>query len=110
MAAILTGMGDDGATGIKEMHDSGACTFAQDEETCIVYGMPKAAEEMGASVKVLKLPAIPLGIVKALKAEKRVPVASAPASPCPPARGRAAPSPSARPPAHRPDPGCDPEG
>jgi len=39
----MTGMGDDGAKGIKEMHDTGAKTIAQDEATCIVYGMPQEA-------------------------------------------------------------------
>jgi two-component system chemotaxis response regulator CheB len=50
---ILTGMGDDGARGLKEMRDSGAKTYSQDEGTCIVYGMPKAAVEMGASMGAL---------------------------------------------------------
>lgn len=45
---ILTGMGRDGAAGLKRMRDAGAYTIGQDEATCIVYGMPKAAAEEGA--------------------------------------------------------------
>jgi len=52
---ILTGMGDDGATGLLEMKNAGAMTYAQDEESCIVYGMPKKAVELGAAKKSLTL-------------------------------------------------------
>lgn len=52
---ILTGMGDDGAAGMKEMHDSGAHTLAQDEASCVVYGMPKMAVERGGVEKVVAL-------------------------------------------------------
>lgn len=45
---ILTGMGDDGARGLEEMHTAGALTVAQDEATCVVYGMPKEAVMLGA--------------------------------------------------------------
>jgi len=45
---ILTGMGDDGATGLLEMKNAGASTYAQDEKSCIVYGMPKKAVDLGA--------------------------------------------------------------
>jgi two-component system chemotaxis response regulator CheB len=44
---IMTGMGDDGAHGMKEMHDAGAFTVAQDEATSVVYGMPKEAVKRG---------------------------------------------------------------
>ena len=44
---IMTGMGDDGARGMKEMHDAGAYTVAEDESTCVVYGMPKEAVRLG---------------------------------------------------------------
>lgn len=47
VAAILTGMGDDGAAGMKEMHDTGAFTIAQDAETCVVHGMPAMAVKKG---------------------------------------------------------------
>ena len=47
LGVIMTGMGDDGARGLKEMHDAGATTVAQDEATCVVYGMPKEAVKLG---------------------------------------------------------------
>lgn len=52
---ILTGMGADGARGLKALRDLGAYTLTQDEESSVVYGMPKAAYEMGASVEVANL-------------------------------------------------------
>lgn len=60
---ILTGMGDDGARGLKEMRDRGAKTYSQDERSCIVYGMPKAAVDMGASMGALT----PEQIIEAIK-------------------------------------------
>lgn len=53
--AILTGMGDDGAACMKEMCDAGATTVAQDEATCVVYGMPKAAVDLGGAQKSVPL-------------------------------------------------------
>lgn len=55
---ILTGMGDDGARGLKEMFDTGAPTIAQDEASCVVYGMPKEAVRLGGAQKVLPLSAM----------------------------------------------------
>lgn len=52
---ILTGMGNDGAAGLRQMHDAGARTFAQDEQSCVVYGMPKEAVEAGGVQEVLPL-------------------------------------------------------
>jgi two-component system chemotaxis response regulator CheB len=52
---ILTGMGDDGAHGMKEMHDAGARTIAQDEASCVVFGMPNEAIKQGGVDKVLPL-------------------------------------------------------
>ena len=48
LGVIMTGMGDDGARGLLEMHKAGAQTLGQDEETCVVYGMPRVARELGA--------------------------------------------------------------
>ena len=55
LGVIMTGMGDDGARGLKEMHEAGARTIAQDEETCVVYGMPKEAVKLGAVDRSLPL-------------------------------------------------------
>ena len=55
LGVIMTGMGDDGARGLKEMHDAGARTIAQDEETCVVYGMPKEAVKLGAVDRIMPL-------------------------------------------------------
>jgi two-component system chemotaxis response regulator CheB len=61
---ILTGMGDDGARGLKEMQDAGADTVAQDEKTCVVFGMPKEAIALGAVGKVMPLGTIPSEIMR----------------------------------------------
>jgi two-component system chemotaxis response regulator CheB len=55
LGIIMTGMGDDGARGMKEMHDAGARTLAQDEATCVVYGMPKEAVKLGAVDQIIPL-------------------------------------------------------
>ena len=55
LAIILTGMGDDGARGMKQLHDTGARTLAQDEASCVVFGMPKEAIKLGAVDEVLPL-------------------------------------------------------
>ncbi len=55
VGVILTGMGDDGAAGMKELHDAGAYTIAQDEATSVVYGMPREALERGGVARVLPL-------------------------------------------------------
>jgi two-component system, chemotaxis family, protein-glutamate methylesterase/glutaminase len=55
MGIIMTGMGDDGAKGILEMKQAGAKTAAQDEKSCVVFGMPKEAIKLGAIDKVLPL-------------------------------------------------------
>jgi two-component system chemotaxis response regulator CheB len=56
---IMTGMGDDGAKGMKEMKEAGAYTIAQNEETCVVFGMPNEAIKLGCVDHVLPLTAIP---------------------------------------------------
>ena len=63
MGIILTGMGDDGAIGMKEMHDVGITTIAQNEETCAVFGMPKEAIRREAVDKILPLEQISSSIV-----------------------------------------------
>jgi two-component system chemotaxis response regulator CheB len=55
LGIIMTGMGDDGARGMKEMHDMGARTVGQDEDSCVVYGMPKEALKLGAVNKEIPL-------------------------------------------------------
>jgi two-component system chemotaxis response regulator CheB len=55
IGVLLTGMGEDGAKGLKEMHDRGSPTLAQDEATSAVYGMPKVAAELGAVDRVLPI-------------------------------------------------------
>ena len=58
VGVILTGMGDDGARGLKEMHEAGAPTIAQDERTSVVWGMPGQAVKLGGVDKVLPLEAV----------------------------------------------------
>ena len=55
VGVILTGMGADGARGLKAMRDAGARTFAQDEKSCVVYGMPKEAVRLDAAEKIIPL-------------------------------------------------------
>jgi two-component system chemotaxis response regulator CheB len=55
VAAILTGMGDDGARGLLELHEAGVPTLAQDQATSLVWGMPGAAVKLGAVDEVLPL-------------------------------------------------------
>jgi two-component system chemotaxis response regulator CheB len=63
---IMTGMGDDGAAGLLEMKQAGAHTVAQDEATCVVYGMPKEAVKRGAADKIIPLESI-AGVITAQK-------------------------------------------
>jgi two-component system chemotaxis response regulator CheB len=56
---VLTGMGDDGARGLLDIRRMGGVTFAQDEATSVVFGMPRAALEMGATEQALPLSALP---------------------------------------------------
>jgi two-component system chemotaxis response regulator CheB len=58
LGVIMTGMGDDGARGLKEMRDAGALTLGQDEATCVVYGMPKEAVKLGAVERTVALDAV----------------------------------------------------
>lgn len=63
LGIIMTGMGDDGARGLKEMHDAGALTLAEDESTCVVFGMPKVAIELGGVDKTVPLDRLPQEIM-----------------------------------------------
>ncbi len=63
LGIIMTGMGDDGARGLLEMHEAGATTLAEDESTCVVFGMPKEAIKLGGAGKVVPLNLIPREII-----------------------------------------------
>jgi len=63
LGIIMTGMGDDGARGMKEMHETGARTIAQDEASCVVFGMPKEAIKLGGVDQTIGLDNIPAAIV-----------------------------------------------
>ena len=65
VGVILTGMGDDGARGLLEMRTSGAYTIAQNEDTCVVFGMPREAIELGAAEQIAPLDSIPAAALKA---------------------------------------------
>jgi two-component system chemotaxis response regulator CheB len=64
LGILMTGMGDDGANGLLEMRQAGATTIAQDEATCVVFGMPKEAIQRGAVDKILPLHAIAPTIIQ----------------------------------------------
>lgn len=66
IGVILTGMGKDGAVGLKKIKEKGGYTIAQDEKSSVVYGMPKAAFEYGAATQVVSLKQIPGFIVSCL--------------------------------------------
>ncbi len=69
---ILTGMGQDGAKGLKKMKEKGAFTIAQDEDTSIVFGMPRVAIELGAADKILPLYDIAPFLKQKLGSEKKL--------------------------------------
>jgi two-component system chemotaxis response regulator CheB len=81
VSAILTGMGSDGAMGMKALKAIGAKTFAQDEESCVVYGMPRAAVELGVVDRVLPLSRIPAALIEAAQAMAGTPVRERPLNP-----------------------------
>jgi len=68
---ILTGMGNDGAAGLLQMKQSGAYTIAQNESTCVVFGMPKEAIQAGAVDVVLPLGDIPNALLHRLRMESQ---------------------------------------
>jgi two-component system chemotaxis response regulator CheB len=67
VGVILTGMGNDGAKGILNMHDNGAFTIGQDEKSCVVYGMPMVAFNLGAVDMQCSLTSISDQILRAIK-------------------------------------------
>lgn len=69
VGVILTGMGVDGAQGLLAMRRAGARTLGQNRETCVVYGMPRAAMEIGAVMEELSLSALPAAILAACRAK-----------------------------------------
>ena len=73
LAIIMTGMGDDGSIGIKELYDNGAYTIAQDEASCIVFGMPKQAIARGAICEVVSLDRIGSKIIAFANGELKRP-------------------------------------
>ena len=66
VGVILTGMGSDGAKGLTELRETGAYTIAQNEDTSVVFGMPKAAIDLGGVDEVLPLEEIPRRVLEAL--------------------------------------------
>ena len=71
VGAILTGMGSDGADGLLAMRRAGARTIAQDEQTCVVFGMPREAIKVGAAEEVLPLPQIAPAVLRLLQEAPR---------------------------------------
>jgi two-component system chemotaxis response regulator CheB len=71
VGVIMTGMGDDGANGMAEMKRAGAYNIAQDEATCVVFGMPKEAIERGGVDSVVPLHMLPNAILKAVRRSRR---------------------------------------
>ena len=67
MAVLLTGMGRDGAMGLKKLRRRGWHTIAQDKQSCVVYGMPKAAVEMEAATEILSLSKIASTLIKRVR-------------------------------------------
>jgi two-component system chemotaxis response regulator CheB len=66
VAALLTGMGVDGAAGMKALQTAGAETLAESEESCVVFGMPQAAIKLGAANQIVPLPKMAASILEAL--------------------------------------------
>ncbi len=69
VGVLLTGMGADGAKGMLSMRENGANTIAQDEKSCVVFGMPKEAIKLGAADEVVPLSNISRSIINALKGD-----------------------------------------
>ena len=71
VGVLLTGMGRDGAEGLLTLKNKGMYTIAQDEQSCAVYGMPKAAAQIGAAEKILSLDDIGPELVNYYQAKNR---------------------------------------
>ena len=78
IGVLLTGMGRDGAQGMQQLKSAGAITLAQDEATCVVYGMPRAAVELGVVDRVVPLDQMPRAILQALRERTQRPAALQP--------------------------------
>jgi two-component system chemotaxis response regulator CheB len=70
MGVIMTGMGADGAQGIKAIHREGGFTVGQDEASCAVYGMPRVCAEMGILDRQVPLAQIPTEILQATRCRR----------------------------------------
>jgi two-component system, chemotaxis family, response regulator WspF len=79
IAVLLTGMGSDGSRGLLQLRQLGWHTIAQDEATCVVYGMPKSAADLRAACQILPLPLIPEAILEHIRQIQRT--AAAPNAP-----------------------------
>src|ERR1019366_3939233 len=75
VGVLLTGMGADGARGLLQMREAGAHAIAEDESTCIVYGMPREAIEIGAAAEVVPLPLVAARIADSLRRRDAAPPA-----------------------------------
>jgi two-component system chemotaxis response regulator CheB len=70
MGVILSGMGTDGAEGMRAIRRQGGLTISQDEASCTVYGMPRASVEAGAIARVVPLLQVPAQILEATRYRK----------------------------------------
>jgi two-component system chemotaxis response regulator CheB len=66
LGVLLTGMGSDGALGMQSIRQSGGVNLAEHEDSCVIYGMPRAAIQLGVVDKVVSLEAMPQAIMDAL--------------------------------------------
>ena len=71
MGIVLTGMGADGAKAMKEMRDAGSYNYAQDEASCVVFGMPREAIARGAIDEILPLSQLGSGILRRIQAKTK---------------------------------------
>jgi two-component system chemotaxis response regulator CheB len=73
IACLLTGMGKDGAQGLLRIREAGGTTIAQDEETSVIYGMPREAVAIGAASQILRLGEIGPQLSRLQRATRTVP-------------------------------------